>query len=260
MVGPIQITQQAVPNATLLLPWVPEDGGSQPRVCDFDDMVIRLVKWHPSSHGLTASYSELVASRIAQLTEAPVIRGNIVYVDPVLLPSALRDRVRQPFHVGFTYSPGHNFREADYTGIQNSAALPAAAVHLAWLQVEDQRGHNQYLYQLEQVLPDKTTRRMNHFVSIDQAFLCGTPDWSTASLDRPEASYELPAHLKSRVSMSSVERLIELVRSIDEGTIRSCFDFYPESWSIPPDSVERLTDFVLRRRQHLGAVLRSNLI
>ena len=69
--------------------------------------------------------------------------------------------------MGFTYAPGQDFSEADYANIQNTPALCAAAVELAWLQIADQENHNQYLYQLEQVLPDKTTRKMNHFVIVD---------------------------------------------------------------------------------------------
>ena len=75
----------------MVMPYAPANGGSQPRFCDFDDMALRLVKWHPSRHGLTATYSELVASRLAQLIEAPVIRGTIVYVDLQLLPTGVGD-------------------------------------------------------------------------------------------------------------------------------------------------------------------------
>jgi hypothetical protein len=149
------ITEHSVPNATLAFPTALPNGGSQPRVCDFDDLVLRLVKWQPSNHGATATYSELAASRLGQLIEAPVLRALVVYVDMALLPGGLSGRVKQPFHVGFTYSPGQNFTAADYAHIQNRSALPAAAVHLAWLKVGDQESHNQYLFQLEQVLPDK---------------------------------------------------------------------------------------------------------
>ena len=67
-------------NVMEVLPITLQNGGSKPRVCDFDDKVRRLVKWHPSIHGLTATYSELVASRLGQLINVPVIRGTIVYV------------------------------------------------------------------------------------------------------------------------------------------------------------------------------------
>jgi hypothetical protein len=132
-----RFTAQSVPNAQCLFPEVFPDGASQPRACDFDDMALRLVKWQPSVHGLTATYSELAASRLGQLIAAPVIRGTIVYVDPTLLSESLAQRLPQPFHVGFTFAPGQNFRETDYTQIKNVARLPAAAVQLAWLQIAD---------------------------------------------------------------------------------------------------------------------------
>jgi len=259
MVAPHQISQHSVPNATMVMPFPPQNGGSQPRFCDFDDMVLRLVKWQPSSHGLTASYSELVVSRIAQLIEAPVIRGTIVYVDLALLPPGVGDHLTQPFHVGFTYAPGQNFSESDYAGIENNVALPAAAVHLAWLQIGDQRSHNQYLYQPVQVLPDKSTRKMNHFILIDQAKLCGTFDWSSLSLGNPNAPYDLPPHMKTRISMDAVEPVIERLRVIDENSIRACFYHYPESWNLELDIAEKMADYLLLRREHLEQVLSANL-
>ena len=200
-----------------------------------------------------------MASRIAQLIEAPFIRGTIVYVDLALLPTGVGDHLAQPFHVGFTYAPGQNFREDDYDRIENAAALPAAAVHLAWLQVGDQRSHNQYLYQPVQVLPDKSTRKMNHFILIDQAQLCGTFDWSSTSLGRPDKSYDLPPHMKTRVSMDGVEPVIERIRHIDENSIRSCFYQYPESWNIGREMAAKMADYLVIRRDHLAEVLRANL-
>lgn len=70
-------TRESVPNAVYVFPHA-LPGASNPRVCDFDDMVLRVVKWHPSIHGLTSTYSELVASRLGQLIEAPVVRGMVM--------------------------------------------------------------------------------------------------------------------------------------------------------------------------------------
>lgn len=159
-------TRESVPNSTLVHPHELQ-GVTKARVCDFDDMVLRVVKWHPPPLGITSTYSELAASRLGQLIQAPVVRGTVVHVDPAQLPAELANQAAQPFHVGFTYSPGDDFRPEDYNKIENTPALPAAAVQLAWLQIADQEGHNQYLYQLEHVLPDKTTRKMSHFIIID---------------------------------------------------------------------------------------------
>jgi hypothetical protein len=253
------ITQYTVPNATWVHPYSLSNGGSDPRVCDFDDMVQRVVKWHPSNHGFTATYSELISSRLGQLIEAPIVRGTVVYVDRRLLPPEVAGRVGQPYHLGFTYSAGRNFSEADYANIQNPPALPAAAVLLAWLQVADQESHNQYLYQLERVLPDRTTRKMNHFILVDQAAICGTWDWRDADL-QPDAAYDLPPHLKSRVSMDDLEPVVETLSSIEEQDVRTCLDAYPDGWGITPEHVDKITGYLLDRRNHLGDVLRSNLV
>ena len=256
------ITRESIPNAAYVYPH-PLPGASNPRVCDFDDMVLRVVKWHPSVHGLTSTYSELAASRLGQLIEAPVIRGTVTYVEPALLPPEMTSQaaqpVTQPFHVGFTYSPGEDFKEDDYAKIKNTPALPAAAVQLAWLQIADQEGHNQYLYQLEQVLPDKTTRKMNHFIIVDQAAICGAHDWSNAHL-QPEAEYNLPPHLRSKVSLDDIEPVLEDVMSLKEEDIRSCFNSHPSDWGITDDLVAKVTDFVLERRDHLSDVLERNLV
>lgn len=251
--------QHSIPNATLVLPTALTDGGSQPRFCDFDDEVIRLIKWHPSGHGFTATYSELVASRLGQLIEAPVVRGTVVYVDPNLLPPEVAGNVSQQFHVGFTYMEGQNFSDADYGKVENQLSLPRAAVQLAWLQMGDQEGHNQYLYRTEQILPDNTRRKKNHFIVIDQAAIYGTHDWSAADL-QPDSAYNLPAPLKNRVAWDSVEPILEELRSIEEGEIRACFNSHPEAWGITDQLVDKVTDFVLERRNHLDDVLRDNLI
>jgi hypothetical protein len=67
------MNRHSVPNATLGLPGKPANGGSQPRFYDFDDGVTRLVKWWPSPHGNKACFNELVASRLGQLIDAPIL-------------------------------------------------------------------------------------------------------------------------------------------------------------------------------------------
>ncbi len=247
-----------MPNARWLLGTpLGEAGGSGARFADFDDEIIRLVKWHPSAHGVTATYSELVASRLGQLIEAPVVRGTVVYVDPELLPPESRGQDPQPFHVGFTHLEGQDFSDADYEAIDNEVALPRAAVQLAWLQIEDQQGHNQYLYRTEQVLPDNTRRKRSEFVIIDQAAMCGSHDWSGQNL-RPDAAYTLPAPLVSKISMDEIEPVLEQLSAVEEDDIRSCFDSRPDSWGITDSLANKATEFVLERREHLEGVLRAN--
>jgi hypothetical protein len=166
---------------------------------------------------------------------------------------------RKGVHTGFTYSPGQNFSQADYASIQNRASLPAAAAHLAWLLVGDQQGHNQYLYQLEQVLPDKTTRKMNHFILIDQAAICGSHDWTNADLSDTARPYDLPNHLKTQITFADVEPLVEEIKKLAEDDIRACFDSSPQEWGISSSMVNKVTDFLAQRRGHLADVLRNGL-
>ncbi len=154
---------------------------------------------------------------------------------------------------------GQDFTDADYDAIDNQISLPRAAVQLAWLQIEDQQGHNQFLYRTEQVLPDNTRRKKNQFVVIDQAAICGAHDWSGQDL-RPDAAYTLPAPLSSRISFDDVEPVLAHLASVEEQEIRDCFNSHPDSWGITDPLVEKVTEFALERRQHLGDVLRANLI
>ena len=170
-----------------------------------------------------------------------------------------RSRLGQPYHVGFTYSPGKNFAEKDYEDIENRNALAAAAVHLSWLQVGDQAGHNQYLFQLEQHLPGGTTRKLKHFLLIDQAHVCGSADWSGASLDKPEAPYDVPAHLKKQVKFADVEPIITRAKEIQCADILACLKSYPDEWCIGEELVDKLGRFLLERRSHLEGLLKASL-
>jgi hypothetical protein len=145
------MNRHSVPNATLGLPGKPVNGGSKPRFYDFDDGVTRLVKWSPSPHGNKACFNELVASRLGQLIDAPILRGIIVYVSDDIIPADHRaDGATPGFHFAVTRMQGENFvAPGHYAEIENGSELPAAAVHLAWLAIGDQQGHNQYLQRLE---------------------------------------------------------------------------------------------------------------
>jgi hypothetical protein len=239
----------------LLLPVTLQDGGSAPKVFDFDDQVVRLVKWQPSSHGLTAMYSALVASRIAQILDAPAVRGCVVWVSASLVPADVH--VAQSFHVGFTYLLGSNFQPSDYASIKNRSALAAAAVHLAWLAIGDQQGHNQYLWNTERILPDGTTRKMNHFFLVDQDAVFGRHDWSTGLASVDEA-YVLPTHLRDEVQWKDVEVVIQDVEAISDDELHACFLDYPSDWLIDEQLARAGAQHLAQRRAHLRDVLRAN--
>jgi hypothetical protein len=71
----------------------------------------------------------------------------IVFVPDEIIPDDHRSIGGMPgFHFGVTRMEGDNFIPAHHYGeIENLSQLPAAAVHLAWLAVGDQEGHNQFL-------------------------------------------------------------------------------------------------------------------
>jgi len=250
---------ETIPNATWVNPVATSGGASAPRTCDFDDKVLRHVKWHPSNHGITSTYSELIASRIGLLFGAPVLRGMVIHVDLAKLPADLRGRISQPYHLGFAFSPGKDFRESDYAAIKNISALPAAVVLLAWLQVADQMSHNQYLFQLERVLPDKSTEKLNDFLLIDLAAICGAHDWSSQTLDNHKVAYTLPPHLASRVKFKDVEPIIGAIKDIPEDQIRRCLSDYPQDWSIRADLISKLGDFIIGRRAEVEQIVKGQL-
>jgi len=241
------------PNATLPLPVVIQNGGSGPRVFDFDDQVFRLVKWHPSSHGITATYSELAASRLAQLLSAPALRAMPVWIPEPMLPSP-----GQNVHLGFTFLHGENFLDTDYPSIKNRAVLPAAALQLCWLRVGDQQGHNQYLWRHDEILPDKTSRTTNHFMLIDLAAMFETHDWSGSDLGDGKQAYNLPTHLKAELSMKLMEPYLEAVQDIPEEDILGCF-VSPEDWGLPASLAEKATTYLLKRRPHLADIVTASL-
>jgi hypothetical protein len=172
----------SVPNATLGLPGKPITGGSKPRFYEFDDGVTRLVKWSPSPHGNKACFNELIASRLGQLIDAPILRGIIVYVaDKIIPPDHRADGATAGFHFGVTRMLGENFvAPAHYNEIENSSELPAAAVHLAWLAVGDQQGHNQYLQRIE-VEDHGVIKKTKRFKLIDMGQMFGNFGWTAAT-------------------------------------------------------------------------------
>jgi hypothetical protein len=57
-----------------------------------------------------------------------------------------------------------------------------------------------------------------------------------------------------------MEPVLDNVMSLDEEEIRSCFNSYPDGWDIKDHHINKVTEFVLERRDHLADVLRNNLV
>ena len=197
----------------------------------------RLVKWHPSSHGAKACYNELVASRLGQLIGAPILRGGVVYVPDEIIPADHRPiGAVAGFHFGVTRMEGENFVPVQhYTEIENTSELPFAAVHLAWLAVADQEGHNQYLQRLEirrEGYPPAMTKR---FKLVDMGQMFGGAAWTAASVSAVPPAYALPGHLAAKLTLEKLAAAINAVKGLPAGAIQACFADCPDEWNIPAD-------------------------
>ena len=237
-------------------PGRPKNGGSHPRFYHFDDDVTRLVKWHPSRHGVKACYNELVASRLGQLIGAPILRGITVFVaDEIIPPDHRADGASAGFHFATTMMEGDNFVPAQHYGeIENLSQLPAAAVHLAWLAIGDQAGHNQFLQRREPRVggPGKTVR----FMLIDMGFMFGGPTWSAGSL-KEHNSYSLPGHIADKVTIGKLQPAIEELNKVTDDAIRECFESRPEEWAVSDDDVRAGIAVALGARRRIESIVKS---
>jgi hypothetical protein len=181
VLGEAILNRNAVPNATVPFRGKPPGGGSHPRFYAFDDQVIRIVKWHPSPHGQKACYNELVASRLGQLIGAPILRGCVVFVPDDVIPADHRAiGAREGFHFAVTRMDGEDFVPAKhYAEITNMAILPSAAVQLAWLHVQDQVGHNQFM---ENAVDPAAGHLLKLFRLVDMGAMLGSWNWTAITL------------------------------------------------------------------------------
>jgi hypothetical protein len=227
------MNRHSVPNAILGLPGKPVNGGSRPRFYDFDDGVTRLVKWHPSPHGSKACYNELVASRLGQLIDAPILRGIVVYVPDEIIPADHRAEGATPgFHFGMTRMLGENFvAPGHYDDIANKSELPAAGVHLSWLAIGDQQGHNQYLQRLEYE-ENGVIKKTKRFKLIDMGQMFGDFNWTAGSITNVHTTYKLPAHLVGHLTKANLAAAIDQLKALDNAAIQECFHDCPDSWGI----------------------------
>lgn len=197
---------------------------------------MRLVKWHPCPHGLKACFNELVASRLGQLIDSPILRGGVVYVPDDIIPPDHRPIGQPGFHFAVTRMQGQNFVPAQhYSEIENSSQLAAAAVHLTWLHVEDQHGHNQFLQRLETGGPNPAPRESRILRLIDMGFMYAQPNWDARTLAALPDRYALPAHLSEKLTMPLIDAVLSDLSAVPEVEIRSCFSDVPDEWGVSTD-------------------------
>ncbi len=255
------MNKHAVPNAITGLPGRPANGGSSPRFYDFDDGVIRLVKWHPCPHGAKGCFNELVASRLGQLIDSPILRGGVVYVPDDIIPADHRPVAQAGFHFAVARMQGQNFVPAQHYGeIENSSQLAAAAVHLAWLHVEDQHHHNQFLQRLEtgSALPHSAERKI--FRLIDMGFMFTHAGWTAASLASLPTQYALPRHLADKLTMPLIDSVIAELLAVPESSVRDCFIDCPNEWGVSDTDRSAAADHAVSVRGRLrDIIVRANL-
>jgi hypothetical protein len=229
------MNRHSVPNAILGLPGKPVNGGSRPRFYEFDDDVTRLVKWYPSVHGTKACFNELVASRLGQLINAPILRGVIVYVPDDIIPTDHRaDGATPGFHFAVTRMLGENFvAPGHYADIENHSELPAAAVLLSWLATGDQQGHNQYLQRLERE-ENGVIKKTKRFKLIDMGQMFGDFNWTAANVAQVHVNYVLPPHLANHLSKASLAVAIDQLKQLADTVVEECFQDCPDTWAISP--------------------------
>lgn len=238
----LPMNRHSVPNATMGYPGSPPNGGSRPRFYDFDDGVTRLVKWHPSVHGAKACYNELIASRLGQLVESPLLRGIVAFVPDDVIPADHRtEGATAGFHFTISRMEGENFIPVQHYGeIENSSELPAAAVHLAWLGVGDQEGHNQFLQRKVVVDTAGVSKQTKYFKLIDMGQAFQSFAWTAADIVTPHTSYTMPAHMVTHLTLAKLADPIARLKELSMEEITACISDRPEEWNIPDEDIEAL--------------------
>jgi hypothetical protein len=250
------MNRHSVPNATLGLPGKPANGGSQPRFYDFDDGVTRLVKWWPSPHGNKACFNELVASRLGQLIDAPILRGIVVYVPDEIIPPEHRAEAARPgFHFAVTRMLGENFvAPGHYNDIENSSDLPAAGVHLAWLAIGDQQGHNQYLQRLEYE-EHGVIRKTKRFKLIDMGQMFGNFSWTATTVARAHHTYQLPTHLAAHLTRANLAHAFDQLAQLADSAIKECFQDCPDTWEISDEDKSAGAQCAIQAKQTITTII-----
>ena len=227
------MNKNTIPNALRSLPGVIQNGGSSPRFYEFDDGIARLVKWHPSPHGIRVCFNELVASRLAQLLDVPLLRGCVVYVADVVIPADQKQFAKEGFHFAVYRMKGSNYLHAKHHSVVcNPDSFPLAAAFLAWLQVADQEGHNQFKQETEDPADPKNARYLYRLADMGFIFGIGNAaNWTAATLGKSDG-YTLPSHLASKVTVDQIAAVISEIESLPEADIRQCFEDIPDEWLV----------------------------
>jgi hypothetical protein len=193
---------------------------------------------------------------LGQLIDAPILRGIIVYVPDEIIPTDHRaEGAKFGFHFAVTRMPGENFvAPGHYADIENHSELPAAAILLAWLNVGDQQGHNQYLQRLE-CEEQGVIKRTKRFKLIDMGQMFGNFSWTAESVANVHATYQLPAHLAARLTRETLLPAINQLSTVDDSTIEECFEDCPSTWRISPAEKAAGVGCVIQARRNINNII-----
>jgi hypothetical protein len=145
-------------------------------------------------------------------------------------------------------APGH------YAEIANSSELPAAAVHLAWLAIGDQQGHNQYLQRLEYEEAG-VPRKTKHFKLIDMGQMFGNSNWSVSTVANVHTAYQLPTHLVSQLTKTNLTPVIQLLTQVSDDLIRECFQDCPASWGVSEEDKVAGAEYAIAAQKTISSII-----
>jgi len=272
-----------VPHAMKMLPKTGGGGTSNPRFCEFDDGITRLVRWHKSgpkslyqfSHGPKSCFNEFVASKLSLLIGAPVLTASVVFVSRKVISKDDSAYGAVPgFHSGVPKISGSDFaikdqqsakydKNATYRDISkvaNMDELTAAAVLLAWLRIgdhamdPDREGVPEWDNGVFIESRIECGAQIERYVLVDLEDAFGTAEWTCQTLGDEKGSYVLPKHLKEhleKLSEDTRNAAFQKLGTLEEVAIRECFSSYPEEWCGTVER-ERAIEWTLLRARLLG--------
>jgi len=261
------LNRYTVPNATRLLERA--DGTADPYFCDFDDGVTRIVKWHRRTepfHGAKSCFNELIASRLGQLIDAPVVRGTVVFVSEDNVPTPQE----AGFHFGSVRMTGFDVRHLAgqdnhasvgpfLNAVANRSQFAATALFLAWLRIQDHvnfgppmTDHASCVFVEEQHYHCPEPVKLYRLIDFDGAF--GTGHWGEQGTDLPDVSspHVLPPYLRALIDPETLRQEFDKLQRVTEASINACFDDIPNNW-LDLRELEHAKRWTIERASLLGS-------
>ena len=162
------------------------------------------------------------------------------------------------FHFGVASMKGENFIPPQhYSEIENTSELPLAAVHLAWLAVGDQEGHNQYLQELEVRREGFPPTARKRFRLVDMGQMFGNFEWNADTVKVVHDRYKLPPHLAEKLTLEKLAPAISALKSVGDSSIRASFEDCPDEWNVPAADREAGAERALSAKDRIEEIIRK---